>query len=792
MAIDNYDPATWDDEKSVLPEDFNKWEQTFKALTEELNRHMSVPNDHKLTKNDLGLGSVFNYGLATDAEATAGTSKVKYMSPYLVSLAIAALQSIKSVNGRTGVIQLSKTDVGLGNVKDYDTATQAQAEAGTLATLYMTPMTTKAAIEKFAQTIANQAEANAKNYALPLAGGEMSGQIASTAQTPIQARMASGGYSWARGKQVAGTKIKVELKENNVYTRSLEIIVGSGLGASSESGDFTINAWGPNETTLTGTAPMIAENVRYYINDQVTTIGYIQLLWWHRVTRNADNTKNYLQFSAPLDFSGIGGISGPGVNFLQSYLRLNGKDVALNEDLKAHTDDTVRHITAAERIDWNGKETPAAAQLKANQAETNAKNYALANTGGTMKGAINSEATIALAGKIGEIKHYIAPQPDGTKIRFDIFENGVWSRGLDIVVGEGNIVGDTDFFIMPLASTSSYIVGFGPITSQKSRATIVETGGTTLAGAAFTTVWWIRILRNFYDTCIQAYSSLIFSAYGNSQLEKVEFKAKTLTQNGKTIITQDSAAFTSAINFDYKGKNGNLAYVNKGDTTGFGWLLAGVDPQGNLLIAPNTADGGTDLAKKIMIERNGCINVLNLKKDGKVVAVVDDITTVSNAVTNVQTNLTNHINDTINHITASERTNWNAKETTSGAQAKADKALADAKLYVDSATTRTLWTGGYYMSDTQTVRPSVSLDKCKAWVLYFSKFSAGEAKDYYYYTTVVTKEQTAGTGHSVNMKMDGIDVYKYLYIATDYIAGAAINIEAQNNNAVLRKVVGLF
>ncbi|MBC6308106.1 hypothetical protein HCJ66_00935 [Listeria sp. FSL L7-1582] len=659
MVIDNYNPATWDDEKPVLPEDFNKWEQTLKALTEELNRHMSVPNDHKLTKNDLGLGSVFNYGLATDAEASAGTSKVKYMSPYLVSLAITALQSIKSVNGRTGIIQLSKTDVGLGNVKDYDTATNAQALDGSLATLYMTPLTTKAAIEKFAQTIANQAETNAKNYALPLAGGEMSGQIASTAQTPIQARMASGGFSWARGKQVAGTKVKVELRENNVYTRYLEIIVGSGLGASSESGDFTINAWSPNETTLTGTAPMVADNVRYYINDQVMTLGYMQLLWWHRVTRNADNTKNYLQFSAPLDVSGIGGISGPGVNFLQSYLRLNGKDVALNEDLKAHTDDTIRHITAAERLDWNGKETPATAQVKANQAETNAKNYSLANTGGTMKGAINSEAVIALAGKVGEIKHYIAPQPDGTKIRFDIFEGGVWSRGLDIVVGEGNIVGDGDFFIMPLTSTSSYIVGFGPITSQKSRATIIETGGVTLAGSAFTVVWWIRILRNYYDTCVQAYKNLIFSGYGNSQLEKVEFKTTSLLKNGKEVaIVDDVSAIQSSLT-THTGDT--IKHVTSAERTNWN--------------AKETVSGAQEKA-------NAAIDTSKSYTD---------------------TSMANHANDVVKHLTASERTDWNAKETPTGAQGKANTAENNAKSYTDSYfTSKTIVSNvAVYLSDTQ-------------------------------------------------------------------------------------------
>ncbi|EJW14453.1 tail fiber protein [Paenibacillus alvei] len=44
--------------------------------------------------------------------------------------------------------------------------------------------------------------------------------------------------------------------------------------------------------------------------------------------------------------------------------------------LNAHVDDTTKHITASERNTWNAKETPDGAQAKANQAETNAKNYA--------------------------------------------------------------------------------------------------------------------------------------------------------------------------------------------------------------------------------------------------------------------------------------------------------------------------------------------------------------------------------------------------------------------------------
>ncbi|MBC1459664.1 BppU family phage baseplate upper protein [Listeria welshimeri] len=61
-----------------------------------------------------------------------------------------------------------------------------------------------------------------------------------------------------------------------------------------------------------------------------------------------------------------------------------------------------------------------------------------------------------------------------------------------------------------------------------------------------------------------------------------------------------------------------------------------------------------------------------------------------------KTALDNHVNDTNIHVTTTDKLNWNAKETVEGSQAKADKALNDAK--VDAATlyepkiTKTAWT----------------------------------------------------------------------------------------------------
>ncbi|EAE6001705.1 BppU family phage baseplate upper protein [Listeria monocytogenes] len=48
-----------------------------------------------------------------------------------------------------------------------------------------------------------------------------------------------------------------------------------------------------------------------------------------------------------------------------------------------------------------------------------------------------------------------------------------------------------------------------------------------------------------------------------------------------------------------------------------------------------------------------------------------------------KTDLNAHVNNTDIHVTAADKTNWNAKETVSNAQAKADKALADAKAFFE-------------------------------------------------------------------------------------------------------------
>ena len=81
--------------------------------------HISVTtgNPHSVTKDQVGLGGVQNYSVATDVEAIAGTASDKYMTPLRTKEAIQG-QAVTSVRGseegagRTGDVVLGYADVG--------------------------------------------------------------------------------------------------------------------------------------------------------------------------------------------------------------------------------------------------------------------------------------------------------------------------------------------------------------------------------------------------------------------------------------------------------------------------------------------------------------------------------------------------------------------------------------------------------------------------------------------------------------------------------------------------------
>lgn len=112
-------------------------------------------NPHRVTKVQVGLDKVENLTLASDAEAAAGSSKDRYLTPFgaaLLSTRIAGEAVATHASDKTNPHQVTKTQVGLGNVDNYGTATQVQAEAGTATNVFMTPQRTAQAIAKLAGT----------------------------------------------------------------------------------------------------------------------------------------------------------------------------------------------------------------------------------------------------------------------------------------------------------------------------------------------------------------------------------------------------------------------------------------------------------------------------------------------------------------------------------------------------------------------------------------------------------------------------------------------------------------
>lgn len=130
----------WNDDLQDLLDDLRA---TIASHTSDKN------NPHGVTKNQVGLGSVQNYGLATEAEARSGTVNNKYMTPLrtaqaIETLALAPLTS--HVNNSSNPHGVTKAQVGLGSVENYGIATAEEAIAGTVNNKYMTPLRVMTAI----------------------------------------------------------------------------------------------------------------------------------------------------------------------------------------------------------------------------------------------------------------------------------------------------------------------------------------------------------------------------------------------------------------------------------------------------------------------------------------------------------------------------------------------------------------------------------------------------------------------------------------------------------------------
>lgn len=123
------------------------------------------------------------------------------------------------------------------------------------------------------------------------------------------------------------------------------------------------------------------------------------------------------------------------------------------------------------------------------------------------------------------------------------------------------------------------------------------------------------------------------------------------------------------------------------------------DEEGHLIVVGNhpktykpKMDEGTtkDVAIRIVIEVSNS-EIVELKVDPSVVIATRsyvesaiELAMASIDFSTVEKQIDQHVSNTDIHVTAKDKSNWNAKETPSAAQQKATKALNDAKAYTDT------------------------------------------------------------------------------------------------------------
>jgi hypothetical protein len=158
-SVQNYGIATQAEaEAGVVANKYMTPLQTKQAIaalaTTGLTSHLQdFNNPHSTTKAQVGLPLVENYPIASVAEAESASRNDRYMTPLMTAKQIQVLVKDSMdlhINATNNPHMVNKAQVGLGSVLNYGIATQAEAEAGALNTSYMTPLMTRKAIEAIA------------------------------------------------------------------------------------------------------------------------------------------------------------------------------------------------------------------------------------------------------------------------------------------------------------------------------------------------------------------------------------------------------------------------------------------------------------------------------------------------------------------------------------------------------------------------------------------------------------------------------------------------------------------
>jgi hypothetical protein len=240
-----------------------------------LNAHLQdFNNPHQTTATQIGLGNVPNYAMATSAQATAGTSTTTFMSPALVAQVVTIVNTALTnhVNNQLNPHNTTKTQILLSNVQNYPVATAQQAIDGSDDASYMTPLKTANAIasQSSAGLAVHLADHNnphvvtatqvglglVDNFATATGADAINNSIANKFMTPQR--------TYAAVMQFAGNDLLTHINDsNNPHdTTASQIGLGSvqnyGVASQTESQNGTSNAL---YMTPQGTAQAIAYQV---------------------------------------------------------------------------------------------------------------------------------------------------------------------------------------------------------------------------------------------------------------------------------------------------------------------------------------------------------------------------------------------------------------------------------------------------------------------------------------------------------------------------------------------------
>lgn len=214
--------------------------------------HVAAENPHGTTKADVGLGNVSNYAMATDSEAAAGTSTTTFLSPHGASLLTGGASALAShVNDHNNPHVTTASQVGLGLVQNYGVATAQQAQAGTDTQTYMTPSLTASAISlQGAALVAGHANRTDNPHAVT--ASQVGAYSTQQVDQMLTAKLDSSGVA-ADSTLFNG---KTEAQIENIIAAQVNAGVGSVSASTATQKMLLSNSVDPNNTTSYGWASL--------------------------------------------------------------------------------------------------------------------------------------------------------------------------------------------------------------------------------------------------------------------------------------------------------------------------------------------------------------------------------------------------------------------------------------------------------------------------------------------------------------------------------------------------------